>query len=133
MGVVVSCQDNARHMGLFSKRVKAHKIESEADFDEAIASGKPIFIDFMKDGCQPCQVMDGIVNEIADEFQDDAVVLKANLSRVPDLFAKFRVKATPTFVVLTPQDNGIHQRFRHSGLIKKDQLVDQLQRALKIS
>lgn len=126
-------QDNDRHMGLFSSRVKAQRIKSDAEFDHAIASGKPVFIDFMKDGCQPCQVMDGIVNEIADEFQDEAVVLKANLSYVPDLFAKFRVKSTPTFVVLTPQDNGIHQRFRHSGLIKKDQLVGQLQRALEIS
>lgn len=119
-------------MALFSKRVKAQRIKTEADFDAAIAAGKPVFIDFMKDGCQPCQVMDGIVNELADEFQDEAVVLKANVAHVPELFAKFRVKATPTFVVLTPQDNGIHQRFRHSGMIKKDQLVGQLQRAVDI-
>jgi thioredoxin 1 len=119
-------------MGLFSKRVKAQRITSDADFDAAIAVGKPVFIDFMKDGCQPCQVMDGIVNELADEFQEDALVLKANLAHVPDLFTKFRVKSTPTFVVLTPQDNGIHQRFRHSGLIKKDQLVGQLRRAVEI-
>jgi thioredoxin 1 len=120
-------------MGLFSKRVKAKRIKSEGEFDAAIAAGKPVFVDFMKDGCQPCRVMDGIVNELADEFQEQAVVLKANLAQVPDLFAKFKVKSTPTFVVLAPQDNGIHQRFRHSGLIKKDQLVGQLQRAVDIS
>ena len=119
-------------MGLFSKRVKAQRIKSEDEFDAAIASGKPVFVDFMKDGCRPCQVMDGIVNELADEFHDEAVVLKANVAHVPGLFTKFKVKSTPTFVVLTPQDNGIHQRFRHSGLIKKDQLVGQLQRAVDI-
>lgn len=120
-------------MSFFSKRVKAQRIKSEDDFQDAISSGRPVFIDFMKDGCQPCRVMDGIVNELADEFQNEAVVLKADLAQVPDLFAKFRVKSTPTFVVLTPQDNGIHQRFRQSGLVKKDQLVTQLQRAVDIS
>ena len=119
-------------MSLFSKRVKAQRIKSEDEFDAALAAGKPVFVDFMKDGCQPCQVMDGIVNELADEFQGEAVVIKANLTHVPGLFTKFRVKSTPTFVVLTPQDTGIHQRFRHSGLIKKDQLVGQLQRAVDI-
>lgn len=117
-------------MGLFSKRVKAQPITSIADFEAAIASGRPVFVDFWKQNCQPCRTMDGIVNELAEEFQDEAVVLKAGLEEVPDLFQKFKVKSTPTFVVLTPRENGLHQRFRHSGLIKKDQLVGQIQKAV---
>lgn len=74
--------------------------------------------------------MDGIVDELADEFGDDAVVLKAGLDRVPELFQRFKVKSTPTFLVLTPTATGSQQRFRHSGLVKKDQLVGQLKRAV---
>lgn len=118
-------------MALFKKRVKATQVKSTQDFQEALASGKPVFVDFMKYNCGPCQTMDGIVNELADEFQDDAVVLKANLEHVPDLFAKFKVKSTPTFIVVTPNGARINQRFRHSGLIKKDQLVGQLQKAVE--
>ncbi len=118
-------------MGLFSKRIKAQKIRSAADFETALTSGKPVFVDFWKTNCQPCRVMDGIVDELADEFSDRAVVLKAGLDDVPDLFSRFKVRSTPTFVLVTPRDGGLHQRFRQSGLVKKDQLVNQLQRAVE--
>jgi thioredoxin 1 len=123
--------DNDHLMALFSKRVKAQQIKSSGDFETALTSGKPVFVDFWKPDCQPCRTMDGIINELAEEFQDDAVVLKANLHYVPELFEKFKIRSTPTFVVVTPKDGGLHQRFRHSGLIKKDQLVGQLQKAVE--
>lgn len=116
---------------MFSKRVKAQQIKTTGDFEAALASGKPVFVDFFKSDCQPCRTMDGIVNELADEFQHEAVVLKANLAYVPELFAKFKIRSTPTFVLVTPKEGGLHQRFRHSGLIKKDQLVAQLQKAVE--
>lgn len=122
--------DNDRKMALFSKRIKAQQIKSAGDFEAALASGKPVFVDFWKPDCQPCRTMDGIINELADEFQDEAVVLKANLAYVPELFAKFKIRSTPTFVVVTPREGGLHQRFRHSGLIKKDQLAGQLKKAV---
>ena len=118
-------------MAIFSKRVKARRIATSAEFQEAVHSGKPVFIDFWKPGCQPCRTMDGIVDELAEEFDGAAVVLKANLHQVPDLFARFKVRSTPTFVVVTREEDGLHQRFRHSGLIKKDQLVGQLRGAVE--
>jgi thioredoxin 1 len=123
--------DNDPAMALFSKRVKAQQVKSADEFESALAQGKPVFVDFWKPDCQPCRTMDGIVNELADEFQDEAVVLKANLQYVPELFEKFKIRSTPTFVLITPKDGGLHQRFRHSGLIKKDQLVGQLRRAVE--
>ena len=118
-------------MGIFKRRHKAVQIKSTADFEQAIGAGKPILIDFMKYGCQPCQVMDGIVNEVSEEFLDDAIVVKANLEAVPELFGKFKVKSTPTFVLITPKGNGLHQRWRHSGLVKKDVIVGNVRRAIK--
>jgi thioredoxin 1 len=117
-------------MALFSKRVKAQQIKSGEEFEAALSTGLPVFVDFWKPDCQPCRVMDGIVNELADEFEGEAVVLKANLQHVPDLFAKFKVRSTPTFVLVSHQGKGLHLRFRHSGLIKKDQLVTLLRKAV---
>ena len=48
----------------------------EAATARAEADGKPVLIDFMKHGCQPCQVMDGIVNEVADEFQEEGAAIR---------------------------------------------------------
>ena len=118
-------------MSLFKKRFKAAQLMSMDDFDDITASGKPVMIDFFQHGCQPCRVMDGIVDEVAEEFDGDAIVVKANLENVPDLFYKFKVKSTPTFVVLNPQDGGLHQRWRHSGMVKKDVMTGQVAGAIE--
>ena len=117
-------------MALFKRRYKAPELKSAEQFNELLSGNEPVLVDFYKYGCQPCQVMDGIINEVADEFQQDARVVKANLENVPDLFGKFKVRSTPTFVLVTPQGNGLHQRWRQSGLVKKDVIVDNLKRAV---
>lgn len=120
-------------MALFKKRFKAAQLESLGEFDQILTSGKPVLVDFYRHGCQPCQVMDGIVNEVAEEFAESASVVKVNLEKVPDLFYKFKVKSTPTFIVLTSRSEGLHQRWRQSGLVKKDVMVGQVARAVAAS
>lgn len=117
-------------MGIFKKRYRAAQLQSFEQFEQLVAEGKPVLIDFYKYGCSPCQVMDGIVDEVASEFQQEAHVVKANLEKVPDLFGKFKVRSTPTFVLIKPQGAGVHQRWRQSGLVKKDVLVGNVARAI---
>jgi hypothetical protein len=81
-----------------------------------------------------CRTMDGIVNELAEEYEDRAVVVKANAAEAPDAFIKFNVRGTPTFMVLTEAEEGsraIHQRYRATGLVKKDILTRNLDQALE--
>jgi len=118
-------------MGIFKRRHKAAQISSAAEFEQVLREGKPVLVDFMKYNCGPCQTMDGIVNEVSEEFLDDAIVVKANLENVPDLFGKFKVKSTPTFVLLAPKENGLHLRWRHSGLVKKDVMIHNVQKAVE--
>lgn len=117
-------------MAMFKRRFKAPHVQSLEDFDDLTKKGKPVLVDFYKHGCQPCRVMDGIVDEIAEEFEDRASVVKVNLEAVPDLFYKFKVKSTPTFILINPKSEGLHQRWRHSGLVKKDALAEEVSRAI---
>ncbi|MCZ6661694.1 MAG: thioredoxin family protein [Actinobacteria bacterium] len=117
-------------MAFFKRRHKAEQLKTLDDFADVLSKGKPILIDFWKYGCSPCRVMDGIIDEVSEEFQEEAIVIKASLEAVPDLFYKFKIRSTPTFVVLNPSTAGIHQRWRHSGLVKKDVIVDTLNRAV---
>ena len=55
---------------------------------------------------------------------------KASLADVPELFDRFKVRSTPTFVLVVAKGNGLHQRFRH--MIKKNQLVAQIQYAIRL-
>lgn len=120
-------------MALFKRRFKAPQLRSVDEFETLVSEGRPVFIDFYKYGCAPCQTMDGIVNEVAEEFQGEATVVKAGLETVPELFHKFKVRSTPTFVVVNPSPGGLHQRFRRSGLVKKDVLVESIRQAVKAS
>jgi hypothetical protein len=79
--------------------------------------------------------MDGIVNELAEDFEGRAVVVKANSAEAPDAFMKFNVRGTPTFMILTgtgePGSKAVHQRYRATGLVKKDVLTAKLDRAVE--
>ncbi|MDH3306329.1 MAG: thioredoxin family protein [Acidimicrobiia bacterium] len=109
------------------KRQKAREISSMAELEELAEDGRPILIDFFQFGCSPCQVMDGIVNELANEFGESAEVVKVNVANAPDMIRPFKVQSTPTFVVVSPMEKAkatrLHQRWRASGLVKKDALT----------
>ena len=115
-------------MALFKKRPKPVALESYQHLQELVDSGKPVLVDFFQHGCGPCKVMDGIVNELAEEFNESAIVVKANVVNVPEALDTFKVRSTPTFVVLTkkPEANKATQRWRASGLVKKDVLTKSL-------
>jgi thiol-disulfide isomerase/thioredoxin len=127
------------------KRVKALHIDRLDELKGLAAEGKPILIDFWKDGCQPCRTMDGIVDEIANDFGEAAHVVKVNVGQVPGAVEQFRIQSTPTFVVLaksqkkpskkarqraakagTPAKKAYSPRWRSSGLVRKDILEQAL-------
>ena len=128
-------------MAFFTKRQKARKLNGLDELGPMIESGRPVLIDFYQVGCAPCQVMDGIVNELAQEYGESAHVVKADVGRVPGAIQAFGIRSTPTFVLLgtanpktskkakrrAAQNGGsrsgkVTQRWRTSGLVKKDQL-----------
>lgn len=118
-------------MAIFRKRVKPLVLESAEQLDDLARSGLPVLVDFFQTNCAPCRVMDGIVNELAQEFEGTAHVVKANLAQVPVVFSQFKIKSTPTLMVLTSKDgaNQVTQRWRASGLVKKDLLIRTLESA----
>ena len=102
-----------------------------------------MLVDLWQTNCQPCRMMDGIVDELAAEFAGRAHVVKVDVGRVPGAAEAFRVQSTPTFVVLakqakplskkarsrtraatsTPTAARLNPRWRASGLVRKDVLA----------
>ncbi len=126
-------------MALFSKRSKPQKIHGLDELTPMIQSGKPVLIDFMQVNCGPCRIMDGIVNELAQEYGDSAHIVKVDVSKVPGAAQVFNVRSTPTFVLIgktakkgsrkaerkgrsKPSSDKMGARWRTTGLVKKDQL-----------
>ncbi len=122
------------------KRTKPTSLRSLDELTPMLESGRPVLIDFYRFGCASCKVMDGIVNELADEYRDSAHVVKVNVAHVPGAVQSFGIRATPTFVVLggaptkkasrkrrrpeSPRGrSAVTPRWRASGLVKKDALA----------
>jgi len=127
------------------RRRKAPQVTTLDDPRGYLAEGLPILVDLWQVGCQPCRVMEGIVDELADEFSGRAHVVKIDVGRVPGAAQVFAVRSTPTFVVLArplrppskrarrrgavdPAANPtaattLNPRWRASGLVRKDILA----------
>ncbi len=130
---------------MFKKKPKAVKVTTLREIDELAASGRPVLVDFYQVGCAPCQVMDGIMNELAREYGESAHVVKADITRMPDAAQRFKVRSTPTMVLLASAppkkskkkragqaraaggQRPVTQRWRGSGLVQKDFLSRMLE------
>jgi len=131
-------------MAIFSRKPKAYRLQSLNELDPMLKSGKPVLLDFMQVGCSPCKVMDGIVNELANEYGETAHIVKVDVGKVPGAAQAFNVRSTPTFVLLgrapakqskkarqraakqgrvpRAKSGKITPRWRTTGLVKKDAL-----------
>lgn len=126
---------------MFKRKTKARKIHRLNELQPMLASGRPVLVNFFQVGCAPCQVMDGIVNELAREYGDSAHVVKADVGKVPGAIETYKIRSTPTTIVIARPPlktskkarrtaNGTKkrsaarptQRWRASGLVQKDQL-----------
>ena len=81
------------------KRVKPIDLKNLDQLKLLLDEGKPVLLDFMQVNCRTCKIMDGIVNELAEEYGDSAHVVKIDLGRVAGAAASFQVKGTPTFIL----------------------------------
>lgn len=121
---------------IFRKRVKPVNLERLDDLEPLIETGQPILLDFWQLGCQPCRTMDGIVNELAEEYAGAAHIVKVNVGKVPGAVQEYKIRSTPTFVLLgrsqkkpskkarrkgTPEvrAGAMSPRWRASGLVNK--------------
>jgi thioredoxin len=130
---------------MFTRKPKAQRVMSLAEIEALARQGRPVLVDFYQVGCAPCQVMDGIVNELAREYGSSAHVVKADIARMPDAIVRFGIRATPTMVLLgtaqpksskkAKQRSGgtkggarpVTQRWRATGLVPKNQLATLLE------
>lgn len=94
---------------------------SDATFDEAIRSEKPILVDFWAEWCGPCRIIAPVLEEIASEH-DTITIGKLNIDHNPMPAAKLDVMSIPTMIVFK---DGIEKK-RVVGALPKHRLLQEL-------
>jgi len=112
-----------------SKELKAL---SDSDFDTAIASAKPILVDFWAEWCIPCHMMTPVLLEVANELSDRIDVAKFEIDSTEidpskSYWERYEIRGIPC-LILFKEGKELH-RIVGAGR-DKDQLIKELETAL---
>ncbi|HMA63361.1 MAG TPA: thioredoxin [bacterium] len=63
----------------------------------------PAVIDFYADWCQPCKMIAPILEDLADEYEDEVDIYKVDTGQEQELAAAFGIRSIPTLLFI-PKD-----------------------------
>jgi thioredoxin 1 len=72
---------------------------TDADFDEKMKTGKPTLLDFWATWCGPCKQVAPILDQIADEHPEYAVV-KVDIEQAPETAKRLGIIGVPFIAIL---------------------------------
>lgn len=77
----------------------SHWTTQEFDTQLQQAGEKPVFVDFFAEWCGPCKIAEPVVNKLAKEYSEKAVIAKVDVDEERDLAMKYGVQSIPTVLV----------------------------------
>ena len=86
--------------------------------------GKVVLVDFWAPWCGPCQMQGPILEELANEVGDKAVIGKVNVDDNGELASQYGVMSIPSLKIFKDGEIvedmvGVHQKAQLMGLIEK--------------
>mgnify|MGYP002624369591 CR=1 FL=1 len=70
------------------------------NFNEIVNSGKPVVLDFWATWCGPCKKVSPLIEELAAEYADQAIIGTVNVEDEDELASKFGIRNIPTIIYM---------------------------------
>jgi thioredoxin 1 len=102
-------------------------MEANSSFGQIINGLKPVLVDFFAEWCGPCKMMPAILKELKDAIGNQAIILKVDVDKNPDVARQFNVQGVPTLIIFKEG----FVKWRQSGVVHAKQLKQQLDMILK--
>jgi thioredoxin 1 len=102
---------------------KPPEMDTEDDLKKALASGKPVLVDFGANSCLPCRQMRPVLKEVRTEYLEKANILVIDVYKNQNLAREHKVLMLPTLVFF---DSKGKEAFRHVGILEKEKIVAKL-------
>ena len=72
----------------------------EATFkNDVIESAEPVLVDFTAVWCQPCKMLDPVVEELAEDWEDSVKVFKLDVDEHPNVAMNYGIMGVPTLML----------------------------------
>lgn len=102
------------------------KVFTDSNVKEAIASGKPVVVDFWAEWCGPCRMVVPIIEELATEYEDKVIIGKLNVDENSEAPSEYGIRNIPT--ILFFKDGELVDK--HVGAASKTLLEDKIKALL---
>lgn len=89
---------------------------------EVLRADKKVLVDFWAEWCGPCRMVAPVVEDIANEYNNQLKVVKLNVDENQSTASRYEIMSIPTMMVF--EDGEVQDKLL--GYMPKDKLVNKL-------
>tara|TARA_Y100000768_G_scaffold352409_1_gene304008 strand:+ start:318 stop:641 length:324 start_codon:yes stop_codon:yes gene_type:complete len=92
---------------------------NDENFKDYIASDMPVLVDFWAEWCGPCKMLTPIIEELAEEYADRAVIAKVNVDQASSIAQQYSIRSIPALLFF--KNGAVEQQL--VGAVPKEEIT----------